>query len=88
MFSLYQIIKVGNNPEEVIADSACPFYIGVNAKKGTLSQHFVTRVVPRTSGNSQAQFDMAGCGLGSLRPHPVRLDYYSTMPHTNIGCSP
>ena len=29
-----------------IADSACPFCIGVNAKRGMLSQHFVTRVVP------------------------------------------
>ena len=30
-----------------IADSACPFcIIGVNAKKGTLSQHFMTRVIP------------------------------------------
>ena len=29
-----------------IVDSACPFCIGVNAKKGTLSQHFVMHVVP------------------------------------------
>ena len=32
-----------------IADSACPFCIGVNAKKGTLSQHFMTRVIPPLS---------------------------------------
>ena len=29
-----------------IADSVCPFCIGSRCKKGTLSQHFVTRVVP------------------------------------------
>ena len=35
------------SPEEVQhADSACPFCIVVNVKKGTLSQHFLTHVVP------------------------------------------
>ena len=29
-----------------IADSACPFCTRVNAKKGTLSQHFVMHIVP------------------------------------------
>ena len=32
-----------------IADSACPFCIGVNAKKDTLSQHFVMCVIPPLS---------------------------------------
>ena len=33
-----------------IAESVCPFCTGVNAKKGMLSQHFVTRVVPPLAG--------------------------------------
>ena len=28
------------------ADSACPFLYWLDGKKGTLSQHFVTHVVP------------------------------------------
>ena len=45
MIKVYQALHRGG-ATCVTADLTCPFCIGVNAKKGTLSQHFVTHVVP------------------------------------------